>query len=93
MYARHLAALLSQLSARTDIATRSPADIAIRFERLRGCALLPRGRKKNIQHLSNRQIVAGILSLVSRAPEYAGMATISLMRLQPVGTELKQHLQ
>ncbi len=85
MFARGLEALLADEARKTGLAQRSPDDLPQRFESLRGYALLPRGREKNVKHLSFPEIVAGILSLATVKPGFAGFAAEVLGSLSPVG--------
>ncbi len=64
---------------------RSPADVVQRFQSLRGYGLLPKSRGKNAQHLSVTEIVAGVLSLATPQPGFAGLVSKVLMNLRPVG--------
>jgi hypothetical protein len=55
---------------------------------LKACAgfrLLPVGRTKNVTHLTPSQIAAGILSIATAKPGYAGLAAKVLSELRPVG--------
>jgi hypothetical protein len=74
MLAKRLASLLTEESRKTDLSEKAFDDIAERFEKLRGFRLLPIGRTKNITHLTTAQIVAGILSIATAKPGYAGLA-------------------
>lgn len=85
MIAKQLEAILLYKAANTDFSQRSSADMAQRFQSLRGYGLLPKGRGKNAQHLTSRQAVAGIFSIVTEMPGYAGMASKVLAHLMPVG--------
>lgn len=85
MIAKQLEAILLHEAASTDFSHRSSADLAQRFQSLRGFGLLPRGRGKNAQHLTSLQAVAGILSLVAEKPGFAGTASKILLKLKPVG--------
>lgn len=83
MYAKQLQSFLAEETAKTDLSWRAPDDIHLRFEALRGCALIPRGRMKNAQQLSLREIVAAILSLSTAKPGFAGFGALGLLKLQP----------
>jgi hypothetical protein len=85
MLAKQLEFLLAEKAAKTDLSQRAPDDVARRFENLRGCRLLPTGRKKNVMHLSLAQIATAILSIATLKPEYAGLAGTVLGKLRPVG--------
>jgi len=56
-----------------------------RFEKLRGCNLIPTGIRRNIEHLQTSQIVACVLSLTEKKASFAGLTTKSLISLKPVG--------
>ena len=84
MLAKRLASLLAEESRKTDLSEWAFDDIAERFEKLRGFRLLPIGRTKNITHLTTAQIVAGILSIATAKPGYAGLAAKALSGLCPV---------
>lgn len=60
-------------------------DTLRRFERLRGCSLLPRGRENAGVRLSNDQIANAVLGFVHPLPGYAGHASLILGGLCPVG--------
>ena len=85
MLANRLVTLLGNAAVGMSLSPPSHADITERFESLRGFALLPAGRQKNIQHLSLTQIIAAILSLATTKPGLAGLAAKSMMDLRPVG--------
>jgi hypothetical protein len=85
MIAKRLEAILANEAEDTDISKRSPADMVQRFQCLREYGLLPKGRGKNAQPLSRVEIVAGILSIASVKPGFAGHAAIVLTDLRPVG--------
>src|SRR3546814_15095417 len=56
-----------------------------RFESLRGCGRLPRGRENRGRALTNEEIVAAILGLVAAQPGWAGHVATIIARLKPVG--------
>lgn len=85
MFAKNLESLLVHLCRNSDMSPVDHADMAVRFEALRGCAKLPRGRENRGRHLSDREIVAAILGLVPGNPKLAGHAAIVLGDLRPVG--------
>lgn len=85
MFARRFESLLAGEIANTDLSQRAPGDMAQRFESLRGYRLLPRGRTKNITHLSVSQMCAAILASTTDKPGYAGLAGRTLSGLRPVG--------
>lgn len=85
MYAKNLEYLLANYSSQSDVSKIALADISTRFESLRGCNLLPRGRTQRTKHLSFGEIASAILGLTTLAPKYAGLAAIVLGDLRPVG--------
>lgn len=86
MIAKQLEGILSEAVSRTDFSRRSQADLVQRFQSLREFGLLPRGRGKNAQHLTSKEVVSGILSVVPEKPGYAGTAAKILKNLRPVGS-------
>ncbi|MBY2916910.1 methylamine utilization protein MauJ [Rhizobium leguminosarum] len=58
-----------------------------RFETLRGCNLLPRGKENAGQKLSDEQIANAVLSFGHPLPGYGGHASLILGNLRPVGGE------
>ena len=56
-----------------------------RFERLRGNALLPRGRENAGLRLSDEQIANAVLAFAHPLPGFAGHASLILGDLRPVG--------
>ncbi len=56
-----------------------------RFESLRGYALLPRGRENSGIRLSDEQIANAVLSFAHPLPGSAGLASLILGDLRPVG--------
>lgn len=68
------------------LVTTSPFEETLtRFERLRGYALLPRGRENAAKRLSNNEIASAILGFVPTAPGWAGHASLILGGLCAVG--------
>jgi len=85
MIAKELELLLSREARSIGFTEKSPAELVQRFQALRGCGLLPRGRGKNAQHLSTSEAAAAILSLIAENPSYAGHVAIVIRNLRPVG--------
>jgi hypothetical protein len=85
MFAKRLESFLAQEISKTGLSARAFDDVPKRFEALRGCALLPRGRGKNSKPLSLREIVAAILSIVPVQPGFAGFGVLGFTKLHPVG--------
>ncbi|HTQ12772.1 MAG TPA: methylamine utilization protein MauJ [Rhizomicrobium sp.] len=85
MFAKHLESFLMEELSKTDLTARAIDDIHNRFEALRGCALIPRGRGKNSTHLTLTEISAAVLSIAAAKPGWAGFGALGLANLQPVG--------
>jgi len=85
MLAKQLSNLLTELSRHSDVTTDTPLDMDQRFESLRGCSRLPRGRENRGRALTNEEIVAAILGLVAAQPGWAGHVATIIARLKPVG--------
>src|SRR3546814_7002908 len=85
MLAKQLSNLLTELSRHSDVTTDTPLDMDQRFESLRGCGRLPRGRENRGRALTNEEIVAAILGLVAAQPGWAGHVATIIARLKPVG--------
>lgn len=58
-----------------------------RFEMLRGCGLLPRGRENAGVRLSDEQMASAVLGFAHPLPGFAGHASRVLSDLRPVGGE------
>lgn len=81
MYAKNLAHLLHEI-----LATTSPFEETLtRFERLRGCALIPRGRENAAKLLNDDEISSAVLGFVPVLPGWAGHASLILGGLCAVG--------
>ncbi len=93
MIAKQLETFLLREANSTDYSHRTHGDLVQRFHSLRQHQLLPKGRGKNAENLSSEQIVAGILSLISTRPAWAGIASKSLMNLRPIGGVEASYLQ
>jgi hypothetical protein len=93
MFAKNLEMTLALLAEKGDVLGTLPAaDIAERFEVLRGCRKLPYGRDKRAQPLTNGEVAAAILGLAAGSPKWAGNAAIVLGNLQPVGGAAASYL-
>ncbi len=73
MFAKNLETLLSELCQKSDVSRSRRHEFAERFDALRGCGLLPRGRENRAKLLTNRKIAAAILVWHLQNP--AGRAT------------------
>ncbi|MDD7972105.1 methylamine utilization protein MauJ [Roseinatronobacter alkalisoli] len=81
MYAKNLSLLLHrELSEQ-----RSYDETLKRFESLRGCGQLPRGRNRAAQRLSNDEIARAILGYVPTGSGWAGHVALIMGDLRPVG--------
>src|SRR5258708_6278809 len=85
MRAKELEGIISEETRNIELSHRSPADVPERFQRLRDYRLLPAGREKYSRHLSLAEIAAGILSIATAKPGFAGLAVKLLKDLRPVG--------
>src|SRR5271163_4556243 len=85
MIALRLAATVFELSMGSDMSAVTRDDIIERFESLRSYGKLPRGRERQNQRLTNQEIAAVILGLVSPNPKWAGHAATILCNLSTVG--------
>src|SRR6185312_10326288 len=85
MIALGLAATMFELSQGSDMAHVARDDIMERFESLRGYGKLPRGREQRNRQLTNAEIVAALLGLVSPNPKWAGHTATVLCNLRTVG--------
>lgn len=85
MFAKSLEYILAERLQGSDFLPDGIPEVSARFESLRAYGLLPRGRENRVKRLSNAEIAAGILSLVSLRPGWAGHAAIVLKDLRPVG--------
>lgn len=81
MYAKELSLLLH----RELYETRSYDETLKRFESLRGHGLLPRGRDKAAQRLTNDEIARAILGYVPTQSGWAGHVALVMSDLRPVG--------
>jgi hypothetical protein len=85
MFAKNLEIALVYLCERSDVSHSIPHDFAARFDALRRCGKLPRGRVRRDQLLTNSEVAAAILGLVPVHPNWAGHAAIILSGLRPIG--------
>ncbi len=79
MIAKHLESLLANAMGRRH------AEMVQRFQCLRNFSCLPKSRGRNAEHLDPAGIVAGLCSIVSEKPGFAGVMTKVIRSLQPVG--------
>lgn len=86
IYATNLESFLARETAKLDLHPLTFRDIGERFESLRGFRLLPFGRGKTTAPLTTSHVVAGLLSLTTKLPGYAGLAAFTLKDLRPVGS-------
>ena len=85
MYAKNLERILSLLCEHSGVSVSWPDEYAERFKSLRGSALLPRGRKRREEELSDKQIANAVFGLVPSRPGWAAIGAIILSDLRPVG--------
>lgn len=85
MFAKNLEALLTTLSQKGDMSHVPYEDGPERFESLRAYRQLPQGRENRSKPLTDAQIAAAVLGLVSPNPKWAGHSALILGDLRPVG--------
>src|ERR1700730_3343503 len=85
MFAKNLEHVLAEALGKIHVSPITPANIAERFESLRGYGRLPRGRANRATPLSSSEIAAAILSLVASNAKWAGHAVAIIGDLRPVG--------
>jgi hypothetical protein len=85
MFAKNLEHVLAEALGKSDVSPIDLADIAERFESLRGYGRLPRARANRATPLSFSEIAAAILSLVASNAKWAGHAVAIIGDLRPVG--------
>lgn len=81
MYAKELSIILHRELSEA----RSYAETLKRFESLRGCGQLPRGRDRAAQRLTDDEIARAILGYVPMQSGMAGHVALIMSDLQPVG--------
>jgi hypothetical protein len=64
---------------------RSAAEMVTRFQQLRNFRMLPTSRGRNAEDIAVDGVVSGLLGMISEAPGFAGVKTIVLRGLRPVG--------
>lgn len=85
MFARSLESVLRSLCAKADMHWPATDEFQARFEALRACALLPRGRENRTRRLTSDEIANAVLSIVPQHPTQAGFAAKILGGLVPAG--------
>lgn len=85
MLAINLAALLFELSAKSDMAHVARDEMLERFESLRTYRRVPHGRQRRDQQLTSAEIAAAILGLVPSNPKWAGHTSLILGNLRTIG--------
>lgn len=83
MLAKRLEGLIANEYRYSDIAQRTDAEMIQRFQKLRDSKLLPTSRGKNAEDLTNQAIVAGVLSIVTAKPGFAGLAAMPVRQKTP----------
>jgi hypothetical protein len=87
LFAKNLEYFLTDHLRGSDVAPDDYAEVAKRFDSLRGCRCIPPGRDNRAKHLSHAEIAAALLGLVPVRPGWAGHAATILRDLRPVGGE------
>jgi hypothetical protein len=85
MYASDLEQLLFDLTLSADVSPSDRSDMRSRFQALRDCGRLPRGRQNRASLLDDTQIASAILGLIPDRPGWAGHASLTLGHLVPIG--------
>jgi hypothetical protein len=85
MLQEELCLKLLEFSQRSRLDARGLDDIKARFEALRCCGRIARGKQKYTERLSVDQIVDCVLALSTPNPNFGGFASIVLRQLRPVG--------
>jgi hypothetical protein len=85
MFAKNLESLLTELSQKGDMSHVPYEDGPERFESLRAYRQLPPGRENRSKPLTDAEIAAAVLGLVSPNPKWAGHSALILGDLRPVG--------
>jgi hypothetical protein len=85
LFAKDLEYLLVECCGQSEVAAIDSADIAERFDSLRGYGRLPRSRGNRAKRLNSTEIAAAIIGLVPSNPKWAGHAAMILSDLRPVG--------
>jgi hypothetical protein len=86
--AKQLFHILTELFRGSDVATDTPVAMDQRFESLRRCGKLPRGRENRGCALTNEQIIGVLLGLVATQPSWAGHVATIIAKLKPVGGQM-----
>src|ERR1700734_1941575 len=85
MIAMSLAATIFTLSQCSDMSHVTRDELMERFESLRGYGKLPRDRERRNQQLTDAEIAATVLGLVTPNPKWAGHTATILCNLRTVG--------
>jgi hypothetical protein len=87
MFALTLMEALARLIWKAQLPPPQHLDMVQRFASLRSYGLLPRGRERRAQPLSQQEILNSILGLAADGPLWAGHVALMLSKLQPAGGE------
>jgi hypothetical protein len=85
MFALSFMEVLAKLIWKAQLPPHQHLDIVQRFSSLRSYGLLPRGRERRAQPLSQQEIANGILGLAADGLLWAGHVALILSKLQPAG--------
>ncbi len=85
MQAKHLSDVLYRYFLKAEGAAPHERNYDQRFNALRGCGLLPRGRENRERMLTNSEIAFAILGTVASQPDWAGFNAVALAKLRPAG--------
>jgi len=85
VFAKNLEFFLLDHLKGSDVASDGIAEVAERFESLRGHRHLPQGRENRRRHLSVAEVAVALLGFAPVGPNWAGHAATILKNLRPVG--------
>lgn len=85
MYAYSLQLFLTEYFSQAEIGSEASDSFGLRFKSLRGCNLLPQGRSRSEEELSDKQVALAVLGSSSIQPSWAGFQALALSKLRVVG--------
>jgi hypothetical protein len=91
MFAPMLMDVLAGLLWKGQLPHSQYLDMTQRFASLRSYGLLPMGRERRAQRLSQQEIANAVLGLAASSPEWAGHVALILSKLRPIGGEQQSY--
>lgn len=85
MFAKNLENLLARLCQKDDVGYNPKTEFSERFDTLRGCGMLPQGRGRRGEPLTNYQVACAVLGMAAKRPGWAGHTAVCLEKLRPAG--------